>query len=73
MLHDPIYGAYTELWAGLSPAVRPQDTGRYIIPWGRFGPIRADIAESCKTVAEGGSGKATEFFEWCETVTREYC
>ncbi|RFU33186.1 hypothetical protein B7463_g3198, partial [Scytalidium lignicola] len=72
MLHDPINGAYTELWAGLSPAVHATDTGRYVIPWGRFGQIRADVHESCKTTKEGGSGKATKFFEWCENVTSVY-
>ncbi|KAH8801377.1 hypothetical protein F5884DRAFT_904244 [Xylogone sp. PMI_703] len=73
MLHDPIYGAYTELWAGLSPAVKPSDSGRYIIPWGRFGDIREDVAAACKSAQEGGLGKATQFFEYCEKVTRDYC
>jgi len=72
MLHDPIYGAYTELFAGLSPAIQPVDSGRYIIPWGRFGSIRDDVAESLKSQAQGGSGKAAKFFEHCESVTREH-
>ncbi|KAK9384236.1 hypothetical protein V1515DRAFT_647320 [Lipomyces mesembrius] len=72
ILHDPIYGAYTELWAGLSPAIQRTDSGRYIIPWGRFGQIREDIAASLKSELVGGSGKAAKFFEYCESLTEEY-
>jgi hypothetical protein len=72
MMHDPIYGAYTELWAGLSPTIQPSDSGRYVIPWGRFGKIRDDVAQSMKSKEEGGNGKATKFFEYCESLTKGY-
>jgi retinol dehydrogenase 12 len=29
ILYDPIYGAYTELFAGLSPDVKPEKTGSW--------------------------------------------
>ncbi|GAD92887.1 hypothetical protein NECHADRAFT_56763 [Paecilomyces variotii No. 5] len=72
IMHDAIYGAYTELWAGLSPTVRPSDSGRYVIPWGRFGPIRSDIAESMKGMEEGGNGKAAAFLDYCDQQTKIY-
>ena len=72
MLHDPLYGAYTELWAAFSPDVSPADNGRYVIPWGRFGPVRNDIAISLKGKEEGGSGKAAQFFDFCESVTKKF-
>lgn len=72
MLHDPIYGAYTQLWAGFSPSIKPFDSGRYVIPWGRFGSVRDDIALSLKHKEEGGIGKASMFFDFCERETKEY-
>jgi retinol dehydrogenase-12 len=65
-LHTPIHGAYTELFAGLSPDVIPENNGAWIIPWGRINSIRKDIEASAKTEAEGGSGKAAKFWEWSE-------
>ena len=35
-LHKPINGAYTELFAGLSPEVTLEKTGAWIVPFGRF-------------------------------------
>ncbi|MCJ1358633.1 MAG: hypothetical protein MMC33_008633, partial [Icmadophila ericetorum] len=64
VLHPPIYGAYTELFAGLSSEITPEKNGAWIIPWGRFGPLRKDIDLSAKTKAEGGTGLGAEFWEW---------
>ena len=72
MLHHPINGAYTELWAGLSTTIRRKDSGRYVIPYGRFGEIRQDIAMSLKSEMEGGLGKAAKFFDHCENITNNY-
>ena len=73
VMHEPIMGAYTELWAGLSPEVKPEDGGRYAIPWGRWHTSpRRDILESLKTKQEGGTGLAAEFWDWCEEKTKEY-
>ncbi|KAH6968155.1 short-chain dehydrogenase [Fusarium avenaceum] len=43
MLHPPIYGAYTELYAGWSYEITLEHNGGFMIPWGRidtrgFGP-----------------------------------
>lgn len=73
VMHEPKMGAYTELWAGLSPDVTCEDGGRTAIPWGRWHPDpRKDILESLKTKEEGGTGLAAEFWGWCEKQTREY-
>lgn len=73
-LYDPKYGAYTELWAGLSEDVTTQDGGKYAVPWGgRWHPSpRKDIVESLKSKAEGGTGGAAEFWDWCEKQTRPF-
>jgi CubicO group peptidase (beta-lactamase class C family) len=71
--HPPKLGAYTELWAGLSPDVRVADGGRYAIPWGRWHSMpRKDILDALKTKQEGGTGQAAEFWKWCEDQTKEY-
>ncbi|KAL7935439.1 hypothetical protein V8C35DRAFT_299466 [Trichoderma chlorosporum] len=72
LLHDPIYGAYTELFSGLSPDVKPEHSGRFIIPWGRFGKTRPDIDANLASNQGGEPSKATKFFEYCETQTNAY-
>lgn len=72
-LHPVKYGAYTEAWAGLSPDVTMDDSGRYASPWGRWhsGP-RKDIEESLRTKQEGGTGIAQEFWDWCQEQIKPY-
>ncbi|KAF4630334.1 hypothetical protein G7Y89_g7798 [Cudoniella acicularis] len=73
VLHEPKFGAYTELWVGLSEDVKCEDGGRFAIPWGRWHPSpRADIIQSLKTKEEGGTGLAAEFWGWCEERTKEF-
>jgi NAD(P)-dependent dehydrogenase (short-subunit alcohol dehydrogenase family) len=73
IMYEPKMGAYTELWAGLSPDVKCEDGGRYAIPWGRWHPNpREDVLESLKTKEEGGTGLAAEFCRWCEEQTKEF-
>lgn len=45
VLHDPSFGALTELYAGFSDAIGIENNGAYVIPWGRLGKIRQDIEE----------------------------
>ncbi|MCJ1227333.1 hypothetical protein MMC12_003988 [Toensbergia leucococca] len=70
--HTPIHGAYTELFAGLSPAVTASKNGAWIIPWGRFGPLRKDLVAAQKTEEEGGTGIAAKFWEWSEEQVKPY-
>jgi hypothetical protein len=61
--YDAIYGAYTELYAGLSPELTMEKhNGTYVIPWGRIHPdekfVRPDVVQAMKPVEEGGLGYA---------------
>ncbi|TDZ33013.1 putative oxidoreductase [Colletotrichum spinosum] len=71
ILSGPKSGAYTELFAGLSPVVAEAGSGAYVIPWGRIMPeesmTRQDIVKAFKPVDEGGGGLSQEFWQWCES------
>jgi NAD(P)-dependent dehydrogenase (short-subunit alcohol dehydrogenase family) len=62
ILYPPKHGAYTELFAGLSPEITEKHQGAYIIPWGRIQPRnpREDIYEAIE------SGKGKELWDWCD-------
>lgn len=68
MLYPPKLGAYTELYAGLSPDVTMEKNGAFIMPWGRVHEwfSRKDILIAMKAKEEGGQDAAKRFWEWCE-------
>ncbi|KAJ5887319.1 hypothetical protein N7504_011366 [Penicillium tannophilum] len=70
LLHDAKFGAYTELYAGLSPEITLEKNGAYVIPWGRIRPDkdcpRRDIITAMASTEDGGLGYPTRFWEWCE-------
>ncbi|KAI4858712.1 NAD(P)-binding protein [Hypoxylon rubiginosum] len=67
LLHPPILGAYCELFAGLSPDVTLEKTGKWVIPWGRFQNVRSDLEAASRSASEpGGTGIADKFWEWSE-------
>jgi len=72
IVYEPVYGAYTELFAGLSPEVKIEKTGDWVIPWGRFYPIRKDLLNAVKSEKEGGTGGAYKFWEWTEEQVKAY-
>ena len=73
LLFDAKMGAYTELWAGLSPELKAGDNGKYVIPWGRIHPSpRRDMVDAFRDVEEGGTGEAGKFREWCDRETAEF-
>jgi retinol dehydrogenase-12 len=73
LLYDAKFGAYTELFAGLSPEVSMATTGCWIQPWGRILELRRkDIEAGGKSEEEGGTGIARRFWEWCEGETAKY-
>ncbi|KAK6199299.1 short-chain alcohol dehydrogenase [Scheffersomyces amazonensis] len=45
LLHEPRNGAYTELFAALSPELTRAKTGAYIESFGKFGKERADLQD----------------------------
>lgn len=67
LLHSAKMGAYTELWAGLSPELTMDSNGSYVIPWGRAHPSpRKDLLDALKTKDEGGTGVSKEFWDYCQ-------
>jgi retinol dehydrogenase-12 len=70
--HPPVNGAYTELFAGLSPEAAALKPNEWVIPFGRICTLRADIAAAGVPEAEGGNGTAAKFWEWCEEQVREF-
>ncbi|KAF2183638.1 NAD(P)-binding protein [Zopfia rhizophila CBS 207.26] len=62
VLKGPKYGAYTELYAGLSSDV---NNGGYYIPWGRRGFAPDHVEASCKP-SGGKASISSRFFDWCE-------
>ncbi|KAH8892089.1 NAD(P)-binding protein [Thozetella sp. PMI_491] len=63
---DPVYGAYTELFAGFSDSITLADSGCWVIPWGRITPIRQDIHDAGMSDSEGVKGLGSKFWDWCE-------
>lgn len=66
MFKEPKYGAYTELFASLSPEITSKRDGAFIIPWGRFGHIPDHIQQSID------KGNAASFYKWCDQETKAY-
>lgn len=72
ILYPSLQGAYTELFAGLSPKITLEKTGSWVIPFGRILPIRGDLVNATKTEAEGGTGGTYKFWEWNEEQVKPY-
>lgn len=73
LLHyPPVRGAYTQLFAGLSPDVTRERAGSYVLPWGRFGPICEDLQLAARQESEGGNDLPRKFWEWSETQVEAY-
>ncbi|KAI1384972.1 NAD(P)-binding protein [Hypoxylon trugodes] len=66
ILHPPIHGAYTELWAALAPELTPDRSGAYVYPWGRLGDLPAGIENAVK------GGIAAKFVQWCGKQTEAF-
>lgn len=72
LLYPSIYGAYTELYCGLSPDLTTADNGMYIAPWGRKYTVRKDIEAAMKNESEGGTGKSEKFMDFVRRETKSY-
>ncbi|OQE43038.1 hypothetical protein PENCOP_c003G05762 [Penicillium coprophilum] len=76
LLSDAIYGAYTELYAGLSSDITLENSGSYIIPWGRIRPNEAtprqDLIRAGNSKEEGGLDYGNKFWAWCEGKWNSY-
>ncbi|KKP00752.1 hypothetical protein THAR02_07139 [Trichoderma harzianum] len=71
-LHPPKYGAYTELFAGLSPTVTMDRSGDWVGPWGRFLSVRGDLKKASEDESNGGLGTSKAFWEWTDEQVRPY-
>ncbi|MCJ1481322.1 hypothetical protein MMC06_001479 [Schaereria dolodes] len=63
ILYPSNFGAYTELFAGLSPKVTAKESGGWVAPWGRLVPGRKELMEP-----EIG----VKFWNWTEKQIEEY-
>ncbi|OCK85398.1 NAD(P)-binding protein [Lepidopterella palustris CBS 459.81] len=66
LLYPAIYGAYTELYCGVSPELTVEDNGIYIAPWGRKSYNRSDIETARK------DGTVEKFMRYCNAETEKY-
>ncbi|PNS21349.1 hypothetical protein CAC42_1128 [Sphaceloma murrayae] len=69
--YPPVFGAYTELYAACSEDIKLENNGAYVVPWGRIGSYRSDIAEGVKSV-EGKKGTAERFWDYCTKETAQF-
>ena len=74
ILKEPIYGEYTEVFAGMSLEIDASRSGCYVIPWSRFYVgLRKDLVAAAQIgEEEGGTGVAGKFWEWCEEQVKDY-
>jgi len=72
MVYRAVFGAYTELWCGLSPDLTTEQNGAYVAPWGRIMTVKKDRMQSLKTKEDGGSEKAKMFVDWCERECKKF-
>ncbi|KAF2242505.1 NAD(P)-binding protein [Trematosphaeria pertusa] len=72
MSHDPIKGAYTELFSGFSEDITLENSGCWVIPWGRIVPVRVDILKAGVPELEGGTGVGAKFWDWCQEQVAPY-
>ncbi|KAH7150898.1 amidase signature domain-containing protein [Fusarium sp. MPI-SDFR-AT-0072] len=66
VFYPPRYGGYVNIFAGFSPEVTLENSGRFISPWGRLWHALPAMVKGSKTEAEGGTGHARRFWEWTE-------
>ncbi|KAI0534766.1 hypothetical protein GGR58DRAFT_520086 [Xylaria digitata] len=75
ILRNPVHGAEIYLWMAFSESVTGEEAqaGAYAICDGRWHPAqRSDLVLALRTFAEGGSGRASELFDWCEARVEEF-
>jgi retinol dehydrogenase 12 len=68
----PVYGAYSELYAGFSPDVRMEHNGRHTMAWGRHADLPTDLVKGLKGKSEGGTGAAQTFFDYCDREIKDF-
>ncbi|KAI2783130.1 NAD(P)-binding protein [Daldinia loculata] len=72
VFYPVVYGAYTALYAGLSPHITSDNSGVFVAPWGRIWKISKGMSNASKSKSEGGSGIGEEFWQWSEEQVKKY-
>jgi NAD(P)-dependent dehydrogenase (short-subunit alcohol dehydrogenase family) len=74
LLHPVKLAATTQLYAGLSDDIAEQNSGCYVVPWGRIAThLRQDLVEAMRSEGdEGGTGIARQVWEFCQDATGYY-
>ncbi|KAF3761393.1 hypothetical protein M406DRAFT_64654 [Cryphonectria parasitica EP155] len=73
LMHKPKLCAYTQLFAGLSGEISSAQQGCYVVPWGRVAKnLRQDLVDATRSLEDGGSSRAREFWDFCEQKTHDY-
>ncbi|KJZ73698.1 hypothetical protein HIM_06816 [Hirsutella minnesotensis 3608] len=72
VLHKPVYGAYTNLFAAFSPEVTLEKSGHFIAPWGQFWDVSQEMRDAARSKSENGTGVARQFWQWCEEQVESF-
>ncbi|KAL3475357.1 NAD(P)-binding protein [Aspergillus californicus] len=60
------------LYADLSPNISLQNNGCYVIPFGRIHDTVETLLNAMKVEEDSGTGRAREFWEFCEEKVKDY-
>ncbi|KAK7935350.1 short-chain dehydrogenase [Apiospora marii] len=74
LMHKAQRAALTALYAGLSENIKAEThNGCYVVPWGRISTsLRKDLQNATVGREDGGTGAASDFWDFCEEKTRDY-
>lgn len=67
----PEYGAYAKIYGGFAD-VPEAHNGGHVMAWGRLADLPDLTLRGLKSEAEGGTGRAQVFFEYCERETKAF-
>ncbi|KFX89677.1 hypothetical protein V495_04427 [Pseudogymnoascus sp. VKM F-4514 (FW-929)] len=68
----PVFGAYSELYAGFSPEIKAEHNGGHMMAWGRIAELPKDIIQGTKSKAEGGTGAKATFMKYCDREVKDF-
>jgi hypothetical protein len=60
------------LYAGFSPEITKKENGGHLMAWGRKAHLPKEVEDGLKSEAEGGTGAAGKFFQYCDTETKKF-
>ncbi|KAI1125979.1 hypothetical protein F5Y10DRAFT_245838 [Nemania abortiva] len=72
LLHPPVYGAYTCLYAAFSPEITLENSGTHVAPWGQLWEVLPEMVRAGRSLEDCGDGTAKGFWEWSEEQVNKY-